>query len=76
MTVLGCLGVMLSQPFGGKPMNKTALGFVGEAEELVTCEVSGMGPGQVKKTSLLLVVAEINEGCEMFRTGHSHRMSA
>jgi hypothetical protein len=40
MTVLGCLGMMLSQQFGRKPMNKTALGLVGEAEELAACKVS------------------------------------
>jgi len=40
MTVLGCMGMMLSQQFGCKPMDKTALGLVGEAEKLAACEVS------------------------------------
>lgn len=57
-------------------MNKTALGLVGEAEELVTCEVAGMGGRQIKKTSFLIVVAQINEGCEMFSAdAHSDRTS-
>ena len=35
-----------------------------------------MGSGQIKKTSFLIVVAEINEGCEMFwADGHRDRMS-
>lgn len=59
MTVLGCLGMMLSEQFGRKSMNKTALGLVGEAEELVTCEVSGMGGGQIQKTSLLPGVTKL-----------------
>ena len=31
MTVLDCLGMMLSQQLGGEAMNNTAFGFVGEA---------------------------------------------
>ena len=56
---------MLSQQFGRKPMNKAALGLVGEAEELVTGEVSRMGRGQVKKTSLLVVVARVLQPVEV-----------
>ena len=65
MTVLGCLGMMLSQQLGGKAMNNTALVFVGEAEELVACEVSGMGSSQVEKMSLLLVEAKISQPVEL-----------
>src|SRR6266567_5805389 len=65
MSVLGCLGMMLSQQFGRKPMNKTALGLVGEAEELAACEVSRMCSYQVKKTSLLLVVAKVSQPVEV-----------
>jgi hypothetical protein len=65
MTVLGCLGMMLSQQLGGKAMNNTALVFVGEAEELVACEVSGMGSSQVEKMSLLLVEAKVSQPVEL-----------
>jgi len=65
MTVLGCLGMMLSQQFGRKPMNKTALGLVGEAEELAAYEVSGMGSGQVEKMSLWLVEAKVSQPVEL-----------
>lgn len=76
MAVLGRSGVMLCEQSSGKPMNQTALGLVGEREELVTREVSRMCGDQIKKASFLIVVAEINEGCEMFRAdGHSDRMS-
>jgi len=57
--------MMLSQQFGRKPMNKTALGLVGEAEELAACEVSRMGSCQVKKTSLLPVVAKVSHPVEV-----------
>jgi hypothetical protein len=65
MTVLGCLSMTLSQQFGRKPMNQTALGLVGEREELVACEVSRMCSGQEKKTSLLLVVANVSQPVEV-----------
>src|SRR5438270_13731670 len=65
MTILGCLGMMLSQQLGGKAMNNTALVFVGEAEELVACEVSGMGSSQVEKMSLLLVEAKVSQPVEL-----------
>lgn len=57
--------MMLSQQRGGEAMNKTALGFVGEAEELVACEISGMGSSQVKKTSLLLVETKVSQPVEL-----------
>jgi len=65
MTVLGCLGMTLSQQFGRKPMHKTALGLVVEAEKLVAREVPRMGSSQVKKTSLLLVVAKVSQPVEV-----------
>jgi len=65
MTILDCLGMMLSQQLGGEAMNNTALGLVGEAEELVACEISGMGSSQVKKMSLLLVEAKISQHFEV-----------
>ena len=57
--------MMLRQQFGRKPMHKTAFGLVGEAEELVACEVSGMGSSQVKKMSLLLVEAKVSQPVEL-----------
>ena len=65
VAVLGRLGMMLREQFSGKPMDKTALGLAGEREELVACEVSRMGSGQVKKTSFLLVVTRVSQPVEV-----------
>lgn len=57
--------MLLSQQLGGEAMNNTALGFVGEAEELVACEIPGMGSSQVKKMSLLLIEAIVSQPVEL-----------
>src|SRR6266568_7871587 len=47
----------------------------GCSAKLAESEVPRMCGHEVEKAGFVLVVTEINEGCEMFWTGHSDRIS-
>ena len=59
----------------GELVHVPALRGAREIEKLAESEVSRMCGDEVEKAGFLLVVTEVNEGCEMFWTGHSDRMS-
>jgi hypothetical protein len=67
----------MAQPdtFAGELVHVPALRGARVIKKLVYGEISRVRGDEVEKAGFLLVVTEINEGCEMFWTGHSDRIS-
>ena len=71
----GSPNVAQSDTFAGELVHVPALRGARVIKKLAQSEVPGVRGDEVEKAGFLLVVTEINEGFEMFWTGHSDRMS-